>query len=160
MIPVSPDLFGSQTAYVERCLAGLQAQTAAHDGTWGLGRADWQADLQAGTLTFTNDRFHATCPMQVIGTYNTQDGSWLWGWDHPSVAPDLARAAGEVRTFAQTHGLASLSARTLTCTEDDAWAFTALACALDEAQGAYRGPAGPTLVFMTFGEVTLRAADI
>jgi hypothetical protein len=36
-----------------------------------------------------------------------------------------------------------------------AWEFTALACHLCDAQGAYRGPAGTALVFMTFGEVTL-----
>ena len=29
------------------------------------------------------------------------------------------------------------------------------ACHLCEAQGAYRGPAGTALVYMTFGEVTL-----
>ena len=46
----------------------------------------------------------------------------------------------------------------LECSEDEAWAFTALACHLCQAQGAYRGPAGPALVFMTFGEVTLSQA--
>ena len=39
--------------------------------------------------------------------------------------------------------------------EDEAWEFTALACQLCRAQGAYRGPAGTALVYMTFGEVTL-----
>ncbi|MBZ9750399.1 hypothetical protein K7W42_05940 [Deinococcus sp. HMF7604] len=154
MTNVNPALFGDQSAVVERALAGLQAQTAAHDGAWGLGRADWQADLQAGTLTFTNETFRATCPVQVVGTYNTQDGPWLWGWDHPSVPAELTRAAGKVRAFAQEHRLHALTTRTLSCTEEDAWHLTAL----DGAQGAYRGPAGPTLVFMTFGEVALTSA--
>ncbi len=32
---------------------------------------------------------------------------------------------------------------------------TAIACKLNGAEGAYRGPAGNTLVFMTYGNVQL-----
>lgn len=56
------------------------------------------------------------------------------------------------------HNVAQLTTRKLTCSEDEAWQLTALACKLNEAQGAYRGPAGTTLVFMTFGTVTLAGA--
>jgi hypothetical protein len=48
-----------------------------------------------------------------------------------------------------------LTTQKLECTEDEAWEFTALACKLGNAQGGYRGPMGPTLVFMTFGKVSL-----
>ena len=41
------------------------------------------------------------------------------------------------------------------CTEEQAWEFTAVAARLGDANGAYRGPAGTTLVFMTFGQVSL-----
>jgi len=34
-------------------------------------------------------------------------------------------------------------------------AFAALACRLNDAQGAYRGPTGGPLVFLTYGTVTL-----
>jgi hypothetical protein len=44
------------------------------------------------------------------------------------------------------------------CGEDDAWQMTALACKLANAQGAYRGPMGSTLVFLTFGEPKLTKA--
>ena len=40
--------------------------------------------------------------------------------------------------------------------EDDAWTFTAVAARLGNANGAYRGPAGTALVFMTFGEIELK----
>jgi hypothetical protein len=36
-----------------------------------------------------------------------------------------------------------------------AWQFTAVALYLSGAQGAYRGPAGTTMVFMTFGTMTI-----
>ena len=155
MTPADPRLFGSQVDFVEGSIVGLQLQTTAHDQSWGLGRADWAADLHTGTLTFTNESVRATCPLQVIGTYDTQDRSWLWGWDHPSVPAPLALHAGLVRDFAEQHRLDALLTRTLHCSEAAIWAFAALANRLAEAQGAYRGPAGETLVMMTFGTVTL-----
>jgi hypothetical protein len=39
--------------------------------------------------------------------------------------------------------------------EDEAWSMTALAVKLCNEQGAYRGPAGQTMMFITFGEVQL-----
>jgi hypothetical protein len=43
----------------------------------------------------------------------------------------------------------------LSCDEAECWTIAAMACKLGGAQGAYRGPAGPTLVFMTFDQVRL-----
>ncbi len=45
--------------------------------------------------------------------------------------------------------------RKVECAESDCWEFTALACKLCDAKGAYRGPSDTARVFMTFGEVTL-----
>jgi hypothetical protein len=151
-------LFGTHTQLVERSLTELQLKTQAHDGAFGLGRADWQAELQSGTLRFANESFQATCAVQIIGTYNTADGSWLWGWNHPSVPAPLALDAGRVRAFAIDRGLTRLLEPSLNCSEDDAWAFTALATFLAQSQGAYRGPAGAALVFMTFTDIQLQAA--
>jgi hypothetical protein len=155
MTTVDANLFGEQTAFVEQSLAGLQAQTSAHDSLFGLGRAEWRADLNAGTLIFTNERYRAVAPLQIIGTYDTNEGSWLWGWDHPSVPPPLAVHAGLVKRFAQEHGLDHLLTSRIVCREEDSWAFAALATRLAGVQGAYRGPAGNILVMMTFGTVEL-----
>ena len=94
--------------------------------------------------------------MQVIGTLNTADGTWLWGWDHPSVRAELAVDVGLVRDFGERYGLTELTTRKIVATEADGWRFTALALHLAEAQGGYRGPTGPTRVFMTFGNVSIR----
>lgn len=141
---------------VERAVEELRLKTAAHDATWHLGEADWDVDLDAGEVYFTAPSgIVATCPVQIIGTYNTEDGTWLWGWDHPTVDEPLGDHARRVEAFGEKHGIDLLTTRKLECTEDDAWEFTALACHLAGAQGGYRGPMGPTLVYMTFGDVTL-----
>ncbi len=134
----------------------LRLKTAAHDGGWQLSKASWAADLDAGQIVFTSPSgVTATCPVQIVGTYNTEDGTWLWGWDHPSVPPPLQEHALRVRECGEQYNIANLTTQKLLCSETEAWEFTALACKLGQAQGAYRGPAGSTLVFMTFGDVTL-----
>jgi uncharacterized protein DUF6882 len=144
---------------IERAMNGLAEVTAAHDGTWHLGEADWSLDQDDGNLVFTTPQgLRAVAPAQIIGTYNTRDGTWLWGWDHPSIQPPLARDAKAVLAYGRQHGYERLTTRKLQCTEAEAWELTGLAFMLCDANGAYRGPAGTALVFMTFGDVKLSQA--
>lgn len=75
-------------------------------------------------------------PVQVIGTYDALDGSWMWGWEHPSVDDSLAGHARLVRDFGERYGLSRYTTPRIACTEDEAWTFTALACHLANAAGA------------------------
>jgi hypothetical protein len=88
--------------------------------------------------------------VQVVGTYNTSSGTFLWGWDHPSVPEPLRRSAQRVHDYGQAHGIEAFTTRSTTCSESDAWAYAAVAAKLDEAAGAYRGDAGGTRVYMVF----------
>jgi hypothetical protein len=151
--PVNPSDYRT---LIEQSMEELRLKTAAHDGGWRLSEASWNVNQDAGTIVFTRpDGITATCPVQIIGTYNTEDGTWLWAWDHPSIVPPLQEHAKQVRAYGQRHGLDRLTTRKLACEESEAWEFTALACKLCQAQGAYRGPAGTARVFMTFGDVKL-----
>jgi len=139
-----------------RSLEELRFKTQAQDQLWLLGQCAWEVDQQQGTILFTNPRGQIiTAPVQIIGTYNTLDGSWLWGWDHPSVVSALQKNAYALRDYGEAQGLVRLTTSKLHCSEQEAWEFTALACCLCHAEGAYRGPAGTTLVFMTFGKATI-----
>jgi hypothetical protein len=144
-------------ALLDRSMEELRIKTAAHDGAWQLGKADWDIDQDAGTIVFTAPNgVVATCPVQIIGTFNTEDDSWLWGWDHPSVDPALQEHAKLCRAYGERHGIDVLTSRKLQgSSEDDAWQLTALACKLADAQGGYRGPMGSTRVFVTFGAPSL-----
>src|SRR4051794_36238264 len=100
---------GSAVAFdtlLDRSMAELRIKTAAHDRTWQLSRADWDIDQDAGTIVFTSpDGITATCSVQIIGTFNTEDNTWLWGWDHPSVDPALQEHAELCRTYGERHGI-------------------------------------------------------
>jgi|SRR5579859_939223 len=138
---------------------GLAAVTTAHQGTWHIDQVAWSVNQDAGTIVFiTPQGMRAEAPVQIIGTYNTEDGSWLWGWEHPSVVPALAEHAKQMLQYGQEHGFARLTTRTFACPEQTCWELTALAFLLCGASGAYRGPAGAARVFMTFGEIKLSKA--
>ena len=145
-------------SYLDKANNHLKALTEAHDGMWRIGTADrWDADQETGIITWTfQDGTIVAAPFQIVGTYNSLDSTFLWGWDHPSVAEPLRKDAEAVLEFAQKHGVDFLQDRKVSCDEHGAWELTALATLISDRQGAYRGPAGTTFVFMTFGEVQLQ----
>ncbi|RYG85309.1 hypothetical protein EON77_05795 [bacterium] len=153
------DVVAEPELTIARSRNEIQMRTEANIGLWGLDEASWDADMAAGTIVFHNAKGQKiTALMQVIGTYNTEDNSWLWGWDHPSVPEPIGAHARLARDFGARYGLEAYTTRKIECDRDLAWEFTAVACHLAGAQGAYSGPSGPTLVFMTFGTVTISAA--
>ena len=159
-VPKASPLSAAFTAEVERAMAELQLKTAAHVGAWHMDEAEWSVDQGTGLIHFTDRKRGtiATAPVQIIGTYNTEDSTWLWGWANPSMEAALLADARKMKAYGAEKGYAKLSAAKMTCDEQTAWKLASLACMVCEQQGAYRGPAGSTKVFMTFGTVAMRAA--
>ncbi|POP44035.1 hypothetical protein CHU32_15365 [Superficieibacter electus] len=139
----------------------MQLRTQAAVEMWGIDTASWAVDLDEGIITFTSDEkgMVITAPVQVIGTYNTDDGTWLWGWDHPSVSESLGEFARRVRDFGEQYGREKLTTRQIAASMEEAWEFTALACHLGGGQGGYNGASGSTRVFMVYGSVTVNKLD-
>ncbi len=149
----------SPAQFIEQSREGLAQQTAAHAATWHLDTAEhWSADLDKGTITFDLKGVRASAAIQVIGTYNTLDGTFLWGWDHPSVPEALRKHARLAEQWGKKNNVPNFKTRKVKCTEDEAWGFAAVANRLANANGVYRGPDGTALVFMTLGKVKVEAS--
>lgn len=142
---------------IARANNALQLRTQAAVEMWGVDIASWTVDLDAGTITFVNDDkgLVITAPVQVVGTYDTENSTWLWGWDHPSVSEPLGEAARQVRRFGEQYGRKNLTTHKISASLDDTWAFTALACHLSKSEGGYSGLSGTTRVLMVYGQVTI-----
>lgn len=149
-----PPLVGAFDDFVAQAVNELQAKNESNRA-WGLGSfARWNLDQTTGRLEFTAaDGGRAVTPAQIIGSYQPSDRSWRWAWDNPSIKPALQRDSLLVKRFGEQHGIARLTSPRFVGEEADAWAMTAIAFKLTGAQGAYRAPAGSTIVFLTFGEV-------
>jgi hypothetical protein len=153
MTPMSYDI----DFLLARSVEDLAAKTAAHGDLWGFGEEDnWALDQDVGEIVFSfADGKVARASAQIIGTINTLDGTWLWSWANPSIEPSLTRHAVGLRTYGEEHGIQFLTERKCPASQERAWQLTALSGYMNGAQGAYRGPVGTALVFMTFGEIRL-----
>ena len=150
----------SAAQFIQEAREELAQKTAANVAGWHLDAAErWAADLDKGTITFEfKDGTRARAAVQVVGTYNTEDGSFLWRWDHPSIPETARQHARLARQWGEKNELANFQMRKVTCTEYEAWGFAAVASRLGNAQGVYRGPNRKVLVFMTFDDVSIEAA--
>ena len=142
---------------IDRSVEGLRAKTKAHAETWRLGQEEnWSLDQDNGVIVFSfADGTVATAPVQVVGTYNSDDGTFFWGWDHPSIKEPLQAHAKLVKAYGEKNNVKQFTMQQVKCSEMEAWTFTAVAVQLAEANGAYRADAGGPLVFVTFGEIKL-----
>ena len=145
-------------AFIAGSVKGMQLMTETHRKVWRLGQEkSWSVDEKKGKIVFSfADGVAASAAVQIVGTFQPAENSFMWGWGHPSVVPDLQQHAARVKAFGEEYGSPEFTTRKVPCTEDRAWEYTALAMLLSEANGAYRVQLGAdTAVFMTFGEVVL-----
>lgn len=138
-------------------LEELRKKTEMHAGVWRLDRIKrWDFNQGSGEIVFTlPDKMKAVAPAQIIGTYNTEDHTWLWSWANPSIDEKLQVDALKLRKFGEEHHIEALTTSKWKGSEEDAWDMAALAVKLCEEQGAYRGPSGSTHVFIAFGTIQL-----
>lgn len=133
----------------------LMAKTQSHQTSWGFGtEEEWLLDQDEGQLTFKFPGRSIIAPVQIIGTYTTQTGIWLWAWANPLIAHNLTDDALRLKQFGEQSGIQRLTTPEWAGQESDCWYMAALACRLFGGQGAYRGPAADSHTLMVFGEVT------
>ncbi len=154
MPPADDDL--PHATLMARSIEELALTTAIFDQQFQLGQAAWQLSQGSGVITFTSPTgMIASAAAQIVGTYNVDDGTWLWAWDNPTVRPKLTKHAKLTKQYGQRRKIPELTTSKLSTTEEKCWEFAALTMKLGGHQCAYRGPAEGTMVFITFGEVEL-----
>jgi len=149
-MPIEPNLF------IEQARNGMIDQQQIHMSTWGLNGPDntnWAVDLEKGIVTFIFSDKTVTAGVQVIGTLH--NGTFMWGWEHPSVPANFQKDALLAKKWGEENGLADYTTHVVPADDAKAWDFTAVAARLSNATGTYSGKTGETRVFMTFGSITI-----
>lgn len=143
-------------ALLEQVVHEFHLKNEALENVWRLSESAWFFDQDQGTITFSHaDGTRASAPMQIVGSLNTEKGSWLWATAHDSVNADLAKHAALAQAELRRLGAPELAEDYQQANEERAWEYTALAAKLGGTQGVYRAPIGSSLLgFMTFGELT------
>jgi len=146
--------------FAEGAWEALGVATSSHEQLWGLGTFDrWNLNQDEGILRFKKPGLVVEAPAQILGSYSTTSGTWLWAWDNETIEPAMAKDAEKVRAYGAKHGYERLTTAQWEGTEEEAWEVSAVAMRITVASGVYRGPAGPGRLFISFGEVKIIGAE-
>jgi hypothetical protein len=111
-----------------------------------LGTHEWELNTQTGRVDFGKKRAH---PIQILGTENQRDGTWMWAWANTgSGLPDaVVELSTRLRDHGAAQGIPELSKGKFRMEHLDGHAI-ALACsALVGRLPYYRGPYDGGAVF-------------
>jgi hypothetical protein len=111
-----------------------------------LPEGPWSADLPSCLYQQGDLKLHVA----VLGTYDLEEQSWMWGWANPGLQDtEVVALTAAVRRYGQAHGIAELTEEVLHLSgfEDprraaEMLAFTGMGVA--EAPGYIGVQAGPT----------------
>jgi hypothetical protein len=150
---------GEPDLTLTRAMNELRSKTQANQTMLFDKMERWDADLNAGTITFEVSGITATAPMQLIGSFDTADSTWIWGWAYPEPRPAITQAAVKCREFGERYKLEEYAWPSFEYTEEDSWQLAAVALYLWQGTGVYRGRTGTAYTFFAFGDVTMQKAE-
>ncbi|WP_326807969.1 hypothetical protein OHB04_20280 [Streptomyces sp. NBC_01775] len=111
-----------------------------------LPEGPWAADLPSCRYQQGELELHVA----VLGTYDMDERSWMWGWANPGMrGTEVVALTAAIRRYGQAHGIAELTEEVLDLSgfEDPRRAAEMVAFAgmgVTEAPGYIGAPAGPT----------------
>ncbi|HEX4018049.1 MAG TPA: hypothetical protein VHX15_15045 [Frankiaceae bacterium] len=134
----------------------IQRSVQAHVARWGLGSADrWDLDQTTGVIRWTFADKIVEAPAQFTGTYSARGRSWMWAWANDTLLPAMCRTSGEVRRWGEANGHVFLQRPQVEASAEQAEDIAAIAFRISRATGFYRAPAGASVLYLTFGTVTI-----
>ncbi|WP_299849044.1 DUF6882 domain-containing protein [uncultured Roseovarius sp.] len=102
----------------------------------------FELDMETGALELQfADGPPLSVVAQVAGTFS-DDGSFMWGWGHPSVPQPLQQAAWAAQRYGDRQEIEELLTRGGEATRKKAEEYTAIAAYLAHADGVFIGDHG------------------
>lgn len=150
--PVPPERF------IADARAALTESSRQHVEDWRLGsEARWEVDLKEGQVGFHfHDGTVLVAPIQIVGTYNARDATFLWAWGHRTLPEALVEHARLARRWGETNGVSDYTKAIVSCAADEVWNFAAVTARLSGRDGIYRGRSGSVWMYLTYGEFDLQ----
>ncbi len=113
-----------------------------------IGDNSWNADLNAGTITFGPQ---LVFPVQVLGTFSHASETWLWAWANAQAdlpAP-LLRQARQLQAYGEQHGIDLLIVGQFDATPGDLHLLGSVAVGLCAASAYYVADYGTGTMVLT-----------
>jgi uncharacterized protein DUF6882 len=137
----------------------IEQTSRAHSERWGLGAArQWVLDQNDGRITWSFEDHVASAPAQILGSWNSKVGSFVWSWDNETIKAPLCTTAEEVRAFGLENDVVALCSSPLRIDESQVRDLVALAFRLGGCTGLYHPFDGRLASYIAFGDVTIEEA--
>lgn len=134
----------------------LAIKTDAHRSMWQFGQEErWEVDQSNWTLKFFFRDKLVSAPVQIIGTFNRKDHTWLWAWANSTLEDPVIEHSIKLQELGQQWSMKKLTTPKWSCKERDGWEMLALAVKMCGTQCGYRGPVNDLLFFMSFGDINI-----
>ena len=131
-----PKNFKKLTREAKAYMADIKAKNPIPDVT------GFELDLETGDLELKCEgEAGLNVIAQVAGTY-AEDGSFMWGWGHPSVPSPMQQAAWAAQRYGDRQEIEELLSRGGKATAKQVEEFTAITAYLAHADGVFIGDHG------------------
>ena len=101
--------------------------------SWDYLQADGQLRFSKGGVA------KAVADAQVLGSYSTYSGTWMWSWANPTVNSAVKKDIEKVREFGRSKGYRELIEPKFASDEAHAWKLVAAAGQIVGSKSAFRG---------------------
>ncbi|MCL2785529.1 MAG: hypothetical protein FWD55_08925, partial [Propionibacteriaceae bacterium] len=105
--------------------------------------ARWEADLDANVFRWIGGTGTITSQVQMLGTRNPANDSWMWGWHHKEIPEDVQAGAQVMKAWGEKRGLQPLTRPVLFCRLSQARMFGNIAVGLGLGDFVYVAGGSP-----------------
>ncbi|MBW4622104.1 MAG: hypothetical protein KME17_22470 [Cyanosarcina radialis HA8281-LM2] len=141
--------------FLAQCLEELEQKQSYLMDEFGIGKYErFDIDLQRSIIEFKeNSVVKIVASITPVGSYSTNNPSWMWSWANPSIPQVLQKKSEKIKELAELTGLEIFNAKIFPVDEEMAWEIAAMACHHLKSMGCYRAPSGKICFFAAIDNV-------
>ncbi len=126
-------------AYLAAAAEELEAKQHYLVNEFGLGKhGHYFLDFEKGKIRFSEGDVTAVeASMIFVGSHVPEKNHWKWGWANPSIPEHVRSQSARIRQLGKITGLELFTNESVIVEPQMPGEFTALACKLLQAKGAY-----------------------
>lgn len=112
-----------------------------------IGDHAWNVDMTTGLLSFGDIEM----PIQLLGTYSHQEGTWLWAWANEAsgIPENLLKQANELKKLGEDYNVEFLTKEKYKIEATDVHALGIIASGKFGSSAYYAGDFGDGIALMT-----------
>lgn len=123
-----------------------------------IGSNDWQIDLETGMISFGDN---LNFPMQILGSYSFESGTWLWSWANESsnIPTHLLENANNLKRLGEEYNIEFLTMSEYKIEPTDIHSLGLIAAGRYATSAYYAGNYGSGIILVTLNSKTIEEIE-